>query len=555
MSSGDESSARTKIAEEISRGNTKGALELLDVALRAENLESDETTSLSAVKGLVALLEGDTETALSVLGAASRDRAGNANIHYLLGEVLRSKNQLKEAADQFVATLALDPDHQAALARLSTLRPWQTTTFGPPRPPKSSDPEKSKVALVERVLERHQTLPESHETETIWNLRVRLLEDGDLSDHVTSIGIRGVEIDGSVVPGDWVEFVASALDSDLHVHYSSSLWNLSTDERVIAYSVGNRGERALAYASPAVREKNAKAWWVERVIERREVTDTGRPQLVWDIRLRRWELEGSVPIRAFSAAISMKGDGFTGSVFPGDWVRIDNHFVGELPYQAEWMTNLTTDQQVRPIVYSTPDELWSPITELWDRGEKATAILHARSLVATKPHGLLFYWLAELESAAGEGEQAVEHLRQAVDRLEPLKSAAAGDSWFDPIRDEPAFKQLVPQFAPHATPDAGLESTDGWPDQPDDRGRLTRMAAPRPSAAWFDVLVTSYRGRKINVLRTAYEITGMNERTVEHLIDSSRPIQEALDKVHADEVKNRLEQAGAKVELRASSRR
>jgi hypothetical protein len=53
------------------------------------------------------------------------------------------------------------------------------------------------------------------------------------------------------------------------------------------------------------------------------------------------------------------------------------------------------------------------------------------------------YNLACCESLAGRTTDALEHLRQAVDRSERVRSYAKEDSDFDPIRDEPAFKELI----------------------------------------------------------------------------------------------------------------
>jgi hypothetical protein len=47
------------------------------------------------------------------------------------------------------------------------------------------------------------------------------------------------------------------------------------------------------------------------------------------------------------------------------------------------------------------------------------------------------------ESLAGRRSEAIEHLRLAIERSDRYRSFAAGDSDFDPIRDDPAFKELV----------------------------------------------------------------------------------------------------------------
>jgi len=44
---------------------------------------------------------------------------------------------------------------------------------------------------------------------------------------------------------------------------------------------------------------------------------------------------------------------------------------------------------------------------------------------------------------AGRKADAVEHLRRAIDMSEGCREMASKDSDFDPIRDEPAFNELV----------------------------------------------------------------------------------------------------------------
>jgi hypothetical protein len=53
------------------------------------------------------------------------------------------------------------------------------------------------------------------------------------------------------------------------------------------------------------------------------------------------------------------------------------------------------------------------------------------------------YNLACCESLAGRTEDALRHLRLAIDRKESFRSLAVEDSDFDPIRGEPAFEELV----------------------------------------------------------------------------------------------------------------
>jgi hypothetical protein len=53
------------------------------------------------------------------------------------------------------------------------------------------------------------------------------------------------------------------------------------------------------------------------------------------------------------------------------------------------------------------------------------------------------YNLACCESLAGRKEDALRHLRRSIELSERFRAFAKGDSDFDAIRDEPAFKELV----------------------------------------------------------------------------------------------------------------
>ena len=89
-------------------------------------------------------------------------------------------------------------------------------------------------------------------------------------------------------------------------------------------------------------------------------------------------------------------------------------------------------------------EVWGPLNRLYQAGEYAEAADRGRELAEAHPEypGLL-YNVACCESLAGRTQDAIEHLRLAMERSERFRSFAAGDSDFDPIREEPAFKELV----------------------------------------------------------------------------------------------------------------
>jgi hypothetical protein len=89
-------------------------------------------------------------------------------------------------------------------------------------------------------------------------------------------------------------------------------------------------------------------------------------------------------------------------------------------------------------------EVWSLLDPLYQAGEYAEAADRGRGLIERHPHyPELTYNVACCESLAGRPADAVEHLRQALDQSEDLRELAKSDSDFDPIRDEPAFKELV----------------------------------------------------------------------------------------------------------------
>jgi glyoxylase-like metal-dependent hydrolase (beta-lactamase superfamily II) len=89
-------------------------------------------------------------------------------------------------------------------------------------------------------------------------------------------------------------------------------------------------------------------------------------------------------------------------------------------------------------------ELWDPVRPLYEAGQYAEAADMGRELLKAHPdQAYLFYNVACCESLAGETAGAVQHLRQAIDMWEGCRGMARGDSDFDPIREEPAFEELV----------------------------------------------------------------------------------------------------------------
>jgi tetratricopeptide (TPR) repeat protein len=89
-------------------------------------------------------------------------------------------------------------------------------------------------------------------------------------------------------------------------------------------------------------------------------------------------------------------------------------------------------------------EIWAPLRTLYESGEYAEVADRLCELIDAHPeYPDLVYNLACCESLAGRTTDAIEHLRLAIDRAERNRALAADDADFDPIRDEPAFKERV----------------------------------------------------------------------------------------------------------------
>jgi tetratricopeptide (TPR) repeat protein len=89
-------------------------------------------------------------------------------------------------------------------------------------------------------------------------------------------------------------------------------------------------------------------------------------------------------------------------------------------------------------------ELWSPLVPLYEAGEYAEVADRLRDLVDASPqYAMLFYNLACCESLAGRTPEALDHLGHAIEMSEEFRDSAKSDSDLDPLREEPAFRQLI----------------------------------------------------------------------------------------------------------------
>ena len=86
------------------------------------------------------------------------------------------------------------------------------------------------------------------------------------------------------------------------------------------------------------------------------------------------------------------------------------------------------------------------------------------------------------------------------------------------------------------------------------------VAAAAPAAAEaaapaeqteFDVILTSAGSAKLGVIKVVKELTGLGLKESKELVDNApKPVKEKVSKAEAEDIKNKLEAAGASVEVK-----
>ncbi len=84
---------------------------------------------------------------------------------------------------------------------------------------------------------------------------------------------------------------------------------------------------------------------------------------------------------------------------------------------------------------------------------------------------------------------------------------------------------------------------------------VAAAAAPAAAAAEeqteFDVMLQSFGEKKINVIKVVRELTGLGLKEAKDLVESAPvAVKEALPKDSAEEIKTKLEEVGATVEIK-----
>jgi large subunit ribosomal protein L7/L12 len=76
-------------------------------------------------------------------------------------------------------------------------------------------------------------------------------------------------------------------------------------------------------------------------------------------------------------------------------------------------------------------------------------------------------------------------------------------------------------------------------------------AAPAEEQTEFTVVLAAIGDNKVNVIKAVRELTGLGLKEAKDLVDGApKPVKEAVSKADAEAAKKKLEEAGAKVEVK-----
>ena len=82
-------------------------------------------------------------------------------------------------------------------------------------------------------------------------------------------------------------------------------------------------------------------------------------------------------------------------------------------------------------------------------------------------------------------------------------------------------------------------------------GPVADGAAAADAKTEFDVILASAGGSKMGVIKLVKETTGLGLKEAKELVDNApKPIKEGISQADADEIKKKLEDAGATVEIK-----
>ncbi|MCC6867412.1 MAG: 50S ribosomal protein L7/L12 [Burkholderiales bacterium] len=76
-------------------------------------------------------------------------------------------------------------------------------------------------------------------------------------------------------------------------------------------------------------------------------------------------------------------------------------------------------------------------------------------------------------------------------------------------------------------------------------------AAAAEEQTEFTVMLTAFGDNKVNVIKAVRELTGLGLKEAKDLVDGApKPVKEGVNKADSEAAKKKLEEAGAKVEIK-----
>ncbi|MGB9667871.1 MAG: 50S ribosomal protein L7/L12 [Thermosulfidibacteraceae bacterium] len=76
-------------------------------------------------------------------------------------------------------------------------------------------------------------------------------------------------------------------------------------------------------------------------------------------------------------------------------------------------------------------------------------------------------------------------------------------------------------------------------------------AEPKEEKTKFDVILADVGAQKIQVIKVVREITGLGLKEAKDLVEGApKPVKEGISKEEAESIKKKLEEVGAKVEIK-----
>jgi large subunit ribosomal protein L7/L12 len=82
-------------------------------------------------------------------------------------------------------------------------------------------------------------------------------------------------------------------------------------------------------------------------------------------------------------------------------------------------------------------------------------------------------------------------------------------------------------------------------------GPAAAPAAAAEEQTEFTVILSSFGENKVNVIKAVRELTGLGLKEAKDLVDGApKPVKEGISKADAEAAKKKLEEAGAKVEVK-----